>query len=368
MVGLVALDLAGGQGYVDAVQRIWDRGDAVLPLDRRAPSAHRAVVMAALRPTSLIDADGEHPLEGDEVEPDDALVMPTSGSTGIPKGVVHTHSGLRASAVATSARLGVTSADRWLACLPLAHIGGFSVITKALYSGAGLVVHDGFDAAAVEDSARQGVTLVSLVATALRRVEPRLFRTIVLGGSRPPEERPPNVVTTYGMTETGSGIVYDGVPLDGVEVRIAPDGEILVRGQMLLRAYRDGTSPVDTDGWLHTDDSGRLADGRLVVDGRRGDLIVTGGEKVWPDAVERSLAHHPQVAEVAVAGVADDEWGQRVAAWVVPIDPAEPPSLDELRAHVKDTLPATHAPKQLLVVESLPKTALGKVRRTKLRS
>lgn len=368
MAGLVVLDLPGGTGFLTSLVRVWERGDAVAPLDPRLPPAARAGVIASLRPTSLIDLDGEHTLDdGEPVLDGDALVMPTSGSTGQAKGVVHTHHSLAASAAATSARLGVSSSDHWLACLPLAHIGGFSVITKALHSAAGLTVHDGFDAGRVERAARDGATLVSLVPTALRRIDPTLFRVIVLGGSRPPADRPSNAVTTYGMTETGSGIVYDGRPLSGVEVRIAEDGEIVVRGPMLMRCYRDGAEPFDRAGWFHTDDLGRWTeDGRLEVEGRRGDVIVTGGEKVWPDAVERVLATHPGVRDVAVAGTDDPEWGQRVVAWVVPADSGHPPSLESLRGLVREMLPATHAPKELVLLNSLPRTSLGKVLRGEL--
>ena len=225
---------------------------------------------------------------GDEVDDGDALVVATSGSTGAPKGVVLTHDAIAASAEATSRRLEVTTDDHWLACLPLSHVGGLSVVTRALHTGTRLTVLPGFDADAV---AAVGATLVSLVATALRRIDPSIFRTIVLGGSRPPADRPPNTVTTYGMTETGSGVVYDGVPLDGVEVRLDDDAEVWLRGPMLMRCYRDGSSPFDADGWLPTGDLGRwLDDGRLHVDGRRGDLIITGGENVWPEAVEAILA------------------------------------------------------------------------------
>jgi O-succinylbenzoic acid--CoA ligase len=218
----------------------------------------------------------------------------------------------------------------------------------------------GFDAAAVDTS---GATLVSLVATALARIDPSRFRTIVLGGSRPPHDRPANCVVTYGMTETGSGIVYDGVPLDGVEVDIAADGEIRLRAPMLLRCYRDGTTPVDAEGWFATGDLGEWCpDGRLHVAGRRGDLIITGGENVWPEAVEAALADHPGVAEVLVRGVDDLEWGQLVEAVVVPA--GEPPPLDSIRDHVKRRHPAFMAPRRLTFAESLPRTSLGKLRRT----
>lgn len=347
MSRLVALDRPGGREFVDGLQRIWDAGDAAFPVDQRLP---------AQAARDLCDTMGV----GRPVDPGDALVLATSGSTGAPKGVVLTHGAVAASAAATSTRLGVTAADHWLACLPLSHVGGLSVVTRALHLGTGLTVLPGFDAAAVNSSS---ATLVSLVATTLTRVETSRFRTIVLGGSRPPEDRPANCVTTYGMTETGSGVVYDGVPLDGVDVRLDADGQILLRGPMMLRCYRDGTTPLSDDGWLPTGDLGRwLDDGRLHVDGRTGDLIITGGENVWPEAVEAALADHAGVAEVMVRGVDDAEWGQIVEAVVVPAD--DTPTLESLRAHVKERHPAFMAPRHLTLVESLPRTTLGKLRRS----
>ena len=250
----------------------------------------------------------------------------------------------------------------WLACLPLAHVGGLSVVTRALHTGTRLIVHDGFDAGAVEHAE---ATLVSLVPTTLRRVDPSRFRRILLGGSAMPPALPANVVKTYGLTETGSGVVYDGYPLDGVEVAVDDHDEIRVRGPMLLRGYRDGTDPKDVDGWLPTGDAGSLApDGRLTVHGRVGDLIITGGENVWPVAVEAVLAEHPKVAEVAVVGRPDPEWGQRVVAIVVPA--GDQPSLDELRAWVRERVAPWAAPKELELVATLPRTGIGKVRRSAL--
>jgi o-succinylbenzoate---CoA ligase len=353
---LVALDLPGGPAFVDALQRVWDRGDAAFPVDRRLPAVARQRLLAAIAPGSIVDRTGDEDTlaGGRSIEPGDALVVATSGTTGEPRGVVLTHAAVSASAAASNRRLGVTGDDHWLACLPLSHVGGLSVITKALHGGTKLTVHPGFDADAVDSSS---ATRVSLVATALRRIEPARFRTILLGGSTPPDDLPANAVTTYGMTETGSGVVYDGVPLDGVELRI-DGGEILVRGPMLLRSYRDGTDPFE-DGWFRTGDLGRWEDGRLVVDGRRGDLILSGGENVWPEPVEAILRSHPAIDDVMVGPTPDDEWGQAVTAYVVVS--GEPPSLDEVRDLVRSALPVYCAPRRLVVVDAIPRTNLGKI-------
>ena len=329
-----------GPGFVAAVQRAWDSGDAVLPVDPRLPAPARQAVLAAAR-------------SEDPVEDGDAVVVATSGTTGEPRAVVLTHAAVAASAEATSARLGVDPAtDRWLSALPLAHVGGLSVVLRSLLTGTPLT----FDPEAP-------ATLVSLVATQLRRMDVTRFRAVVLGGAAAPDDRPPNCIVTYGMTETGSGVVYDGVPLEGVEVR-AVGGELHVRGPMLLRCYRDGTDPKDAGGWLRTGDGGTVEGGVVRVAGRLADVVVTGGEKVWPDPVERILRRLPGVADVAVAGRPDPEWGQRVVAWVVPDGP--PPDLDAVRDAVRAELPAYCTPKELVVVDALPRTALGKVRRRAL--
>jgi O-succinylbenzoic acid--CoA ligase len=300
-------------------------------------------------------------------------VVATSGTTGTPKGVVHTRDSVEASARATSAALGVEPGrDRWVACLPLAHIGGLSVVTRSLVTGTACTVLERFDPRVVEDEARRGATLVSLVAAVLDRTYVAGYRSVLLGGSAPPSALPANVVTTYGMTETGSGCVYDGRPLDGVELGIGDgvrgaEGEVLVRGPMLLRAYRDGTDPRTDDGWFPTGDAGQFGeDGALVVLGRMAEVIVTGAEKVWPATVEDVVASHPAVAEVAVWKRPDPVWGERVVAWVVPVAGAGPPRLDELRELVADRVARWAAPRELVVVDELPRTPGGKVTRTAL--
>ena len=349
MPRLVAVET--DDGFVAGLRQAWDRGDAVLPLDHRLPAQARDRVLHTLR-------------AGAAVEEGDALVVPTSGSSGEPKGVVLTHAAVRASAEAGNAALDVdAAAHRWLACLPLSHLGGLGVVTKALLTATPLTVHSAFDATAVETLARRHRLLTTLVPTAFRRIDPARFHAIVLGGAPVPGDLPANVVTSYGLTETCGGCVYDGLPFAGVDLRLAPGGEILVRGPVLLRAYRSGIDPKQPGGWLPTGDAGSFDPaGRLHVDGRLRDLIISGGENVWPAAVERVLGRHPRVRDVAVGGRPDPEWGERVVAWVVATDASDPPRLEDLRARVKGELAAYAAPRELVIVDELPRTRSGKVR------
>ncbi len=374
MADLVMLDLPAGPDFVTALQRVWEQGDAAFPLDQRLPASERAMVTGILAPTAVIEADlTRRALSGGRpVESGDALALATSGTSGVPKGVILTHDAVQASSTATSTAIGVDpTSDRWLCCLPVAHVGGLSIITRALHTGTSLDVHPTFQAQAVTLAARAGATLVSLVTRALNQIDTTLWRRIVIGGAAPPPDRAANVLATWGMTETGSGCVYDGYPIANTELRTTAEGELEVRGPMLLRAYRTSerdTDPKSADGWLRTGDLATLdSRGRLFVEGRRGDVINTGAEKVWPDRVEQLITTHRGVADVAVVGRPDPEWGQRVVAVIVAADRASLPQLSELRDLVKSQLGTWHAPTSIEFVERLPRTAIGKLKRGELR-
>lgn len=367
MRDLVAIDVDHATDALSILRHVWDSGDSAIILDQRLPAPAKQRLMSGIGVHVVATLDGRRRVR-DDSEPmrdDDALVVATSGTSGEPKGVVHTHASLRAASIATSAALHCGAEAHWLACLPLSHVGGFGVITRAWHTGARLTVLDSFDASIVDSSE---ATHTSLVPTALQRIDPSRFSRILLGGSRPPHGLPSHVVSTYGLTESCGGVVYDRTPIPGVDVRIADDGEVLVRGPMMMSRYRGsaiGTHPIDNEGWLHTNDLGEIIDGLLHVHGRRGDLIVTGGEKVWPDAVELALGGLPDIVECAVAGVPDSEWGQIVTVWVVPT-PGSRVSLEAIRDHVSRTMPRYCAPKRLEFIDALPRTALGKVARAAL--
>ena len=368
MTRLIAIDLPNGVTFVDALQRIWDRGDAAFPLDQRLPAPARDSLLADLAPAAVVDGSGEYGLgDSDPLEPGDAVVLATSGSSGTPKGVILTHEAIAYSARITNERLGVDPAtDKWYACLPFAHVGGLSVVLRSLLSGVAFTPTADIDESSLRVAAQTGHTLISLVPATLDRIDPISWRTLLLGGSAMPTTLPPNAIRTYGMTETGSGVVYDGMPLESVSVRVV-DGEIQLRTPTLARGYRTATGvielPMSADGWFRTADAGMLDDNRrLTVIGRVGDMIVTGGEKVWPEPVERVLQSFDEVRDVAVCGVSDPSWGHAVVAVIVPATSVVP-DLDALRGWVKQRLPAYCAPKHVVVVDAIPRTALGKVRR-----
>jgi O-succinylbenzoic acid--CoA ligase len=288
---------------------------------------------------------------GGEVDDDVCLVVPTSGSTGEPKHVELTASCLLASGVATASVIGE---GRWWLQLPVTHIAGLQVVLRS-----------GFDPSPTAD----GCDFTSLVPTQLVRLldDPRLppLRAVLLGGAAASpsllaaaRDRGINVVTTYGMSETSGGCVYDGQPLPGVTVDVAD--RIVLSGAVVARGYLGGER---FDGRFVTSDVGRLVDGRLEVLGRADDIVNTGGEKVAPLAVEQALAAHPSVVEVAVVGRPDPEWGARVVACVVLRGPL---TLEEARDWVGERLSRIAAPRELVVLDALPLLPGGKVDRLRL--
>jgi O-succinylbenzoic acid--CoA ligase len=204
-----------------------------------------------------------------------------------------------------------------------------------------------------------------LVPTTLKRIDPSVFDTILLGGAAAPPNLPKNVVTTYGMTETFGGIAYNGLPLDGVGVRIVNES-IELKSPSLFRTYRGNDAERRTDGWYKTGDSGSFDHDRIRVLGRRDDMIITGGENVWPNAVEKVISTFPGIQHVVVSGIEDEQWGQRVVAWIVSSRDVAP-TLENIRDHVKTQLPSFCAPTELRVVKEIPMTSLGKIDIQKLR-
>ena len=366
---LVALDLPAGSDFVRSMTECFDKNEAISPLDQRLEGRTRDRVLRALRPTDIIDRFGERRrLEGGEmVEDGDLVVVATSGTTGEPKGVILSEEAVRASAFATSASLGVDpESDHWLGSLPLNHVGGLSIALRAHLTGAPLTLLERFDIERIDRALDKGATLTSLVPTTLARLgraRQDRFRKILLGGSAMTHEPGNNTVTTYGMTETGSGVVYNGYPLDGVEIEIREGGEIALRCPMLLRCYRDGTDPRDSRGFFLTGDLGALDDfGKLRVYGRTSELIISGGEHIWPAAVEQLLINRPGVEEIGIVGIEDKEWGQRVVAVVVP-EACHAPNIEMLNEICRSEIGPWAVIKELHFVGALPKTSIGKIDR-----
>jgi len=355
-----------GDSFLSSVKTAWDDGDAVLPIDQRLPHDTKTAIVAQFRASAVIDKSGKSTLRGSPVESDDALVIATSGTTGSPKGVVLTHEAMKASSEITSNALFVQpDSDIWLCCLPVSHIGGFSVISRSIHTGTSLEMHTDFDASKCEEAARNGVSLVSLVPTALKRIDSTIFRKILIGGSAMPPILPANAVSTYGMTETGSGIVYNGLPLEGVGIEIR-DGEIYVRTPTLFRTYLD-QQPEPRSGWFATGDAGHIDEGgKLVVSGRLDDAIITGGEKVWPAVVERHINTLQLFREVIIVGRPDSNWGQVVTAIAIPSNPEKIPTIENLREQLDPFLPRYALPKAIEIVDHLPRNYSGKILRNEI--
>jgi O-succinylbenzoic acid--CoA ligase len=440
---LVAVLLGNGLDFVRLVHAVALCGARFLPLNTRLTVEELALQLRGSRATHFIHGSGElgdrarvvacelpeldsadfenGNLEGsadrvhsnelaEHIDLDEIFaVLFTSGTSAAPKGVCLTHGNLRASARAAALRLALRRDDHWLACLPLFHIGGLSILMRNALYGTPVLIHERFDPERVSAAIDAGITHVSLVPTMLGRLldaregrpAPASLRGILLGGAAGPSlllERARElgfpVLPSYGLTEACSQVAtWDpgdleapaqesgsvGHALSGTEIRIADargralppgrEGEILVRGPTVMAGYlddADGTSRALRDGWLHTGDVGALDPaGRLRVLDRRADLIVSGGENVSPAEVEAVLREHRDVAEVGVAGLPDPDLGSRVAAWIIPRAGAQCRAGD-LRRFCRRRLAGFKVPKEFHFTAWLPRNSSGKLLRRRL--
>ncbi len=376
---------------------IFDRASRPLVSDARLAS------IPAIEVESLHDLPARGELPPPRIDPGQGhTIVYTSGTAGRPKGAMLTHGNHFASAAASRGNLGALPGDRWLAALPLHHVGGLSILLRSVIDGSAVVLHDGFDADRVDRSLREdGITLGSMVATMLWRLieraavrrYPSSLRAMLIGGgpvlpSLLEEALAVGVpaLVTYGLTETASqvatwpvsetspGRVGAGRALGETRLRIAEPngqghGEILVAGPTVMAGYfrrPSESAHALRDGWLHTGDIGHLDEsGCLHVHDRRSDLIISGGENVYPVEVEATLLSHPDVSEAAVFPLPDPEWGQRVGAAVV-LHPGRELADGALRDWCATRLARFKLPRTIRFVTSLPRTTSGKVKRRDL--
>jgi len=437
---LVAVLLANGLDFVQLLHAVSLCGSRLLPLSTRLTPEELVGQLRASRATHFLYGEGElgeraraairelPDLEGAALEEpwfqgseDPAhpgalarhidlgevlAVLFTSGTSAAPKGVRLSYGNLEASAFAAALHLELRRDDRWLACLPLFHIGGLSILMRNVLLGSSVLIHERFDPARVSAAIDEGITHVSLVPTMLGRLldvrgerpTPASLRGILLGGAAAPPallERAQKlgfpVFPSYGLTEACSQVATRapgdpeaasqpsgsvGRALFGTEIRIADsggeplpperEGEILVRGPTVMAGYlgdAEATSRALRDGWLRTGDVGILdPEGRLRVVDRKDDLIVSGGENVSPAEVEAVLREHPEVAEVGVAGLPDPDLGSSVTAWIVPRAGASCRA-EDLRRFCRGRLAGFKVPKEIRFAAELPRNSSGKLLR-----
>ncbi len=398
-IGILAPNSAG---FVVAVHALMRVGAVIVPLNTRLAAAElasqqrdaqlaRTLDEAALG--ALLDAPAAdcEPRAFDLAAPHSVIY--TSGTTGRPKGAILTYGNHWWSAVASVLNLGLAASDGWLACLPLFHVGGLSILLRSVVYGISAVVHPRFDAAAANRAIdADGVSTISVVSTMLERMLteradrpfPPTLRCVLLGGGPAPlplleralRAHAP-VVQTYGLTETASQVATlapedavrkvgsAGKPLMGTRLQIGDDGEIRVRGPTVSPGYLH--QPPRAEAWLRTGDVGYLdQDGYLYVLDRRDDLIVSGGENVYPAEVEAALLAHPAIEEAGVFGVANAEWGATVSAAVKP-RPGADVSADDLAAFCRQRLAGYKVPRHIEFRAELPRNASGKLLRRELR-
>ncbi len=393
----LGIALPSGLDFAQALHACLLLGAVAVPIDLRLSPEERALIGAGceltvhdpltreLIDTQTFDLNSGHDLDAT------AVVIHTSGTTSAPRPVELTYGNLLWSALGSAVALGSDSHERWLCALPLAHVGGLSILVRSAIYSSTAILHERFDTELALHSIRnENVTLVSLVATTLTRLldaglaDPPALRCALTGGGPVPaaligraRDAGVPVSLTYGLTESCSQATTTplaeaatmnttmnataGPPLFCTRLRISPDEEILLRGPTVA------PGAPGPDGWLYTGDLGSLDEqGRLSVTGRKADTIVSGGENVAPAEIEAVLEAHPLVLEAAVLGRSDPQWGEAVIAIVVErpgavLDP------EELRAHCASLLARFKVPKAIeLSTEPLPRTRSGKLLRREL--
>ena len=374
----VALALPAGANFAVALHGCMRLGAVAVPIDLRLRATERAARTAGC--AIVLDAplegdeDTDAPLTHDHDLDATAIVVHTSGTTAAAKPVELTYGNWLWSALGSAAALGLDPDERWLCTLPLAHVGGLSILVRSAIYATTAIVHDGFDAtAALKELERGRATLVSVVPTTLARLldaglrEPPTLRAALVGGGpiapallERARDAGVATVTTYGLTEACSQVTTGGPALFCTRVEIDDEGEILVGGPTVAPGARAA------DGKLHTGDLGRLdADGTLHVTGRAADTIVTGGENVAPTEVEAVLATHPAVADVAVHGTTDVQWGERIVATIV-LAAGATATARELAGYCRVRMAPYKVPKEFRFSLDLPRTQSGKLLRRDL--
>ena len=371
----VAIALPPGEEFVIALHAAFRLGAIAVPVDVRLRAAERGEVARGAKEVvdgPVIAAEDHDVLLEEQHDLDaTAVVVHTSGSTGDPRPVELTYGNWLWSALGSAVALGLDPDERWLCTLPLAHVGGLSIVIRSAIYATTALVHERFDAERARDELmdRDGPTIVSVVPTTLQRLldaglrHPPRLRWALLGGApittalqgRAAAAGVP-VAPTYGMTEACSQVTTNGAPLFCTRVRLAADGEVLVSGATVSPGAGDE---------LATGDLGEiLADGALRIIGRKADTIISGGENVAPAEVEAVLEAHPQVEEAGVHSVEDPEWGEAIVATVVATGPV---TEDELYEWCADRLATFKVPKSFSFAAFLPRTASGKLLRRSLR-
>lgn len=388
----VAFTVEGRKQDVILIHALMKTGAVLLPLNPRLSAPERAEAIKSCGvsvdlddASRLTQTEADLPLLGEHDMGDLHCRILTSGSTGVARTVGLSYGNHLFSAMGSAFNIGVNPEDRWLCALPVSHVSGLSIVMRSVIYGTAMVLHDRFETREVETAIeRDGVTVISLVSTMLLRLlEEKIDlskpRAILVGGGPVPQgaleealARGASVIQTYGMTETCSQVTTlevkearrkvgsVGRPLLTSHLRIQ-DGEILVQGPTV------SAEAIDGDGWLHTGDVGRIdEEGFLFVEGRTGEMIITGGENVMPSEVEDLLVRHPEIVEAAVIGRPDPEW-QEVVTAVVVLSDGSTLGRDEIREYCSGKLASYKVPKQVEVVDELPRTVSGKLQRSALR-